>query len=330
MRTNRVGPIPLLLASLAVSVVVATAIPLAQQAPPGAAQPEQTPAGRGGRGGRDGGAGGARGAGAARGGGGLGTKVPDMVASVWTGPSTVARTTLRTEWVDVPLGNTRLRTWVEYPAGDAPASVVVVLQHEVGLDPWMRSVADQLALEGFIAVAPDLFSGFGPNGGGFDSFPAPDAAMRVAGARLTADEAMRRALAAAQYALTLPRANGRLGSLGVGTGGTLSFRLAAEAPTVHAAAVFYGRAPGDNVLRNVKAPVIGFYGEDDDVTATVAATQAAMMKLGKPFEVHRYVGATQAFLAIQVEGLNGPATQDAWPRATAFLKQHLLTAGGRQ
>jgi carboxymethylenebutenolidase len=275
--------------------------------------------------------GGRQGGGRGGGGGGLGNKAPNLVASVWTASSTVARTMLRHEWVDVPLGNGRLRTWVEYPAGDGPAPVVLVLQHEPGLDDWMRSVADQLALEGFIAVAPDLFSGFGPNGGGFDSFPAPDAAMRVAGPRLTPDEALRRTLAAAEYGLKLPRSNGRIGSLGVGSGGALSFRFAAEAPTVHAAAVFYGAAPAENVLRRVKAPVIGFYGEDDEtVTGTVAATVATMMKLGKPFDVHRYPGATHAFLAIQVEGMNGPATADAWPRATGFLKQHLLNAGGRQ
>jgi carboxymethylenebutenolidase len=264
------------------------------------------------------------------GGGGLGNKAPNLVASVWTAPSTVARTKLRNEWVDVPVGNGRVRTWVVYPDGEGRAPVVLVLQHEVGLDPWMRSVADQLALEGFIAVAPDLFSGFGPNGGGFEAFPAPDVAMRVAGPRLTPAEAMRRALAAAQFAMKLPRSSGALGSLGVGTGGTLSFRFAAEAPDVHAAVVFYGAAPDDNVLRRVKAPIAGFYGADDEVTGTVASTEATMAKLGKRFEVHRYEGATQAFLAIQVEGLNGPATSDAWPRATAFLKEHLLSAGRTQ
>jgi hypothetical protein len=62
----------------------------------------------------------------------------------------------------------------------------------------------------------------------------------------------------------------------------------------------------------------------------VAATAAAMTRLGKPFEVHRYEGATNAFLAIQVEGLNGQATGHAWPRATAFLREHLLNAKGRQ
>ena len=299
------------LGGMTVVMTIAVAVAYAQQAPatPASAAPAQ---GRGGRG------------------GGLGAKAPHLVASVWTASSTVARTRLRHEWVDVPLGTGRLRTWVEYPEGDGPAPVVVVLQHEPGLDDWMRSVADQLASEGFIAVAPDLFSGFGPNGGNVDAFPAPDVAMRQAGARLSAEEAMRRALAAAEYARTLPRSNGRLGTVGVGSGGTLSFRLAAEAPVVHAAVVFYGVAPGEDVLRRIKAPVIGFYGNDDEaVTGTVPATDAAMKRLGKPFELHRYDGATHAFLTIQFEGLNTPAVEHAWPRATAFLREHLRGQGGR-
>ena len=78
-------------------------------------------------------------------------------------------------------------------------------------------------------MAPDLFSGFGPGGGNFDAFPAPDVAMRQAGPRLTANEAMRRALVAADFGSKLPRANGAIGVLGVGSGGALGFRFAAEA-----------------------------------------------------------------------------------------------------
>ena len=311
MSAHRVVAIAVVLAAMTFTMAMAPVAMSAQQ-PTGAAPPPAQPAG-------------------GRGGGGLGAKAPHLVASVWTASSTVARTKLRHEWVDVPHGDGRLRTWIEYPDGDGRAPVVLVLQHEPGLDDWMRGVADQLASEGFIAVAPDLFSGFGPNGSNFDGFPAPDVAMRQAGSRLTADEAMRRAVTAAQFALRSPRASGAIGALGVGSGGTLSFRFAAEAPAVHAAVVFYGAAPGENVLRQIKAPVIGFYGEDDEtVTNTVAATAAAMARLGKPFEVHRYEGATHAFLAIQFEGRNAPAVEQEWPRATAFLKRHLMNEGGKQ
>src|ERR1051325_3792193 len=108
-----------------------------------------------------------------RGGGGLAAKSPDLPAGAFTASSTLAHTTLRHEWVDIPLGGQRLHTWIEYPTASTPAPVVVVMSHEAGLDDWMRAVADQLATEGFIAVAPDILSGRGPNGGNFDSFTFP-------------------------------------------------------------------------------------------------------------------------------------------------------------
>ena len=253
-------------------------------------------------------------------------KRPDLPASLWNASSTVARTTYRHEWIEIPLGDgTDLRTWVEYPDGDMPAPVVIVLQYEGGLDDWVRGIADQLASEGFIGVAPDLFSGFGPNAGGTDSFRTQDEAMRVGRDALTPDEAIRRAVAAAAYAAVFPRANGKIAAMGFGSGGTHSFRFAADAPTVDAAVVFYGSAPDEAVMSRIKAPVIGLYGADDPrvSSAAVSRTAAAMGALGKRFEHHTYKGATRDFAMIQIEGLNTPAIEDAWMRAVAFLRGHL-------
>lgn len=309
MQRRRVGWLPTVIVAAA-SVWLTTASPLAR------------PQLRGGRG-ADAAAGQAGGAGR---GGGLAAKAPDLLASVWTAPSTVTRTTLRHAWVDIPMGATRVRAWIEYPAATGRAPAVLVLQDEQGLDDWTRAVADQLALEGFVAVAPDLYSGFGRGGGNYDSFRTPDEAMRIAGPRLTAQEAMNRARAVAAFAQRLPEAGGPIGAIGFGTGGTLTFRVAAEMPMVDAAVVFYGSAPDAAVLRRVNAPVIGFYGDDDDaVTGSLPSTAATLRQLGKRFDVFRYPGATHSFLRYQVEGMNGPATQDAWPRATAFLKQQLRT-----
>jgi carboxymethylenebutenolidase len=236
----------------------------------------------------------------------------------------VARTKLRHEWVDVPMGATRLHTWIEYPDGDARAPIVIVMSYEAGLDDWMRSVADELASSGFIALAPDLLSGFGPNRGNYDAFRSPDEAILAIRTRVAPDEAMRRYAAAAAYGVKLPRSNGKIASIGFGPGGTFSFRFAAEAPNVDAAVVFYGPAPNEATLQRVKVPVIGFYGEDDpDVTGTVEATAAAMKRAGKSFDYQVYPGATHHFGLIQIEGRNGPAIQDAWTRTLAFLKERL-------
>src|SRR5436309_14909129 len=89
--------------------------------------------------------------GGGRGGGGLTAKNPELPAGAFTASSTLAHTTLRHEWVDIPLGGQRLHTWIEYPNREDQAAVVIVMSHETGLDDWMRAIADQLATEGFIA-----------------------------------------------------------------------------------------------------------------------------------------------------------------------------------
>jgi carboxymethylenebutenolidase len=272
----------------------------------------QTPAdqqkGKGGRGGGRGNA--------------LSDKREDLPANLFTSSSTVARTTMRHEWVDIAMGRAKLHTWIEYPQGDGKTPVVIVMHHGPGLDDLERAVADQLATEGFIALAPDLLSGFGPKGGNYDSFQFPDDAIR-ASVKVTAAEALRRYKAARGYGMKLPRANGKSASIGFDTGGTYSFRFAAEVPDLNAAVVVYGMPPEQAMLAEIHAPVLGLYGGDDDlVDNTIEPTQAAMQKLGKTYETHIYPHATHFFMVYQVEGENGAATAQAWPTAIAFLKQN--------
>jgi len=278
---------------------------------------------RGERGGQPGaGRQGGEGRGGRGGGGGLGAKNPDLPAGAFTASSTVAHTTLKHEWVDIPLAGHALHTWIEYPDGADRAAVVLVMSHEAGLDDWMRAVADQLATQGFIAIAPDIVSGRGPGGGNFESFRFPADVIHAI-ARLPQDEVLRRYKAALEYGLNLPRARAKSAALGVGMGGADSFRLAAEVP-LDAAVAFYGVAPDDTVLARIKAPIAGFYGEDDPrVMPTVLAADATMKRLGKAYEVHVYPGATQGFLRSTVEGQNGAAGAAAWPAAIAFLRRRL-------
>ena len=196
------------------------------------------------------------------------------------------------------------------------------MSHEAGLDDWMRAVADQLATQGFIAIAPDILSGRGPGGGNFDSFRFPADVVHAI-ARLPQNEVLRLYKAALEYGLKLPRARAKSAALGVGMGGADTFRFAADIP-IDAAVAFYGVAPDDTVLTRINAPIAGFYGEDDPrVMPTVLAADATMKRLGKDYEVHVYPGATQAFLRSTVEGQNGPAGAAAWPAAIQFLRQHL-------
>jgi carboxymethylenebutenolidase len=249
-------------------------------------------------------------------------KLPNLPAGRYTAKSTLARSALRGEFVNIPVGNANLRTWVVYPAGNGRAPVVLVMQHGLGLDEWMRALADQLAQQGFIAVAPDLYSGFGPNGGNWESFLGTDEVMR-AGGRLTQDEGMRRYKAAYDWAMKLPRASGKSATIGFCAGGGYSFRFAGEVPEVNAAVSFYGGSPNEAIMTRIKAPVLAFYGEDDArVTAAAAPTAANMQRLGKSFEYHIYPHATHAFLDYQSLGGNPAATADSWARTTAFLDAH--------
>ena len=255
--------------------------------------------------------------------GGLANKTPEFPAGLFTAASTVARTSLRHQWVDIPMGSTKLHTWIHYPQGDGKVPVVLLMHYDAGLDDLQRSLADQIAYEGFLVVAPDLTSGFGPNGGDFESFQFPDEALRAV-LKISAAEAMRRYKAAYEYAVKLPRSSGKVASFGCSLGGTYSFRFAAEVPALKAAVVFYGSAPDEAAMAKIRAPVAGFYGEDEpNLTTTVERTSASMRKLGRAYEPHIYPGATQLFLSYQVEGRNGDAIAQAWPAAMEFLKHNL-------
>ena len=255
--------------------------------------------------------------------GSLTCKRDDLVAGTSTAKSTLTHSPIRGEWVDIPMSTAKLHTRITYPQSGAKAPIVIVMTGAGGLNDWMQSVGDQLAREGFIGVAPDIHSGYGPNGGNWDSIGGfQDEAIKITG-RIPRDEVMRRYKAARDYALKLPQANGKSASIGFCAGGSNSFAFAGEVPELNAAVVFYGAGPNEATMAKINAAVIGFYGQNDArVVETTEPTAAAMKKLGKSYERHIYKDATHAFLEFQNLGANGEATADAWPRAIAFLKEH--------
>ncbi|MFI5119014.1 MAG: dienelactone hydrolase family protein [Thermoanaerobaculia bacterium] len=231
------------------------------------------------------------------------------------------------EWMDVkmPAGGAPIKTWVVYPERKEKAGVVLVIHEIFGLSDWIRAVADQLAKEGFIAVAPDLISGKVPGGGGTESAASRDDVVKLI-RTLTPDETNARLNAVRAWAVRQPSANAKSATIGFCWGGSASFAYAAAQPLLNAAVVYYGTAPSDEALAAIKAPVLGNYGGDDArVTATVAPTEAAMEKAGKAYEPHAFEGAGHGFLRQQTgkEGANLKATRAAWPRTIAFLKENL-------
>ena len=231
------------------------------------------------------------------------------------------------EYVDVRVtGSERpIRTWVVYPERKDKAPVVIVIHEIFGLSDWIRGVADQLAEDGFIAVAPDLLSGKGPGGGGTESVASRDDVVALVRS-LTPEEVLAGLNAVREHALKLPAATGKSATVGYCWGGSTSFAYATAQPGLNAAVVYYGSAPDVAKLASIKAPVLGLYGSDDArVNATIDATSAEMKKLGLAYEVEIFEGAGHGFLRAQSgkEGANLKATQKAWPRMLAFLRKHL-------
>ena len=230
------------------------------------------------------------------------------------------------EYVDVPYaGHTALRTWVVYPERSSKAGVVLVVHEIFGLSDWIRGVADRLAAEGFIAVAPDLISGLGPGGGGTDSVASRDDVVGLV-RKLTPDESAARIAAVRAWASGIPSANGKLATIGFCWGGGRSFATAATSPAPQAAVVFYGMAPDSAQILDVRAPVLAHYGGNDArITATVDGTRATLAKLGRTYEPHVYDGAGHGFLRQQdtPDGANLKAAQAAWPRTLEFLRKYL-------
>jgi carboxymethylenebutenolidase len=234
------------------------------------------------------------------------------------------------EFVDVPYAPqagkaTPLRTYVVHPERRDSAGVVIVIHEIFGLSDWIRALADQLAREGFVAVAPDLISGLGPGGGGTDSVESRDDVVKLVRG-LSPAETRARLDAVRAHARRLPATNGRIAAIGFCWGGSRSFEYAASAPPPDAVVVFYGASPDSATLLQVRAPVLAHYGGDDArVNATIEPARAALRKSGRTYETHVHEGAGHGFLRAQSgrEGANLRATRQAWPRTVAFLRQHL-------
>lgn len=231
------------------------------------------------------------------------------------------------EWIDIAYdGKTPIRTWVVYPERKDKAPVVIMIHEIFGLSDWMRSVADQFAKEGFIAVAPDLISGFGPNGGGTASVSSRDSVVMLI-RNLSADEADKRLDAVMALAVRLPSSNGECATVGFCWGGGRSFEYACSHPALKSAIVYYGTSPDSADLVKLSVPVLGLYGGDDArVGATVAPASALTQRLGKTFQYEMFEGAGHGFLRAQGErdGANLRATEKAWPKMLAFLRKYFL------
>jgi len=249
--------------------------------------------------------------------------LPLAIAPVLADAQDWARTRLEAsprhrEYVPLKHDGRVVQTLVVYPEVKNKASVVIMIHEIFGLSDWAREMADELAAEGFIVVEPDLLSGHGPNGGGSDALPSQDDRVKAVSA-LDPAEVLADLDAAANYAKTLPAANGKIAVAGFCWGGSKSFAFAAHRKDLSAAFVFYGTGPAD--VTTITAPVYGFYaGEDARVGATVPGTKDAMKAAGKFYDPVTYEGAGHGFMrAGEDPGNTNPANKTARDQAFARL-----------
>ncbi len=236
----------------------------------------------------------------------------------------LAKSPRHREWVKIKNGAREVNSFIVYPEVSNKATAVVVIHEIFGMSDWVQQMTDELAEAGYIAIAPDLLSGVGPNKGGTSDVASTGSnAVRQVIGSLPPDQIAGDLNAVADYVSKLPAANGKVVAGGFCWGGTTTFFFATRRPTLKAAFVFYGQAPSDNAqgqlftvdkaaLAKIGAPVYGFYAENDmRIDATVPPTVDAMKELKRIYDPVTYAGAGHGFM--RAGEPNNPAPAAAAP-----------------
>jgi carboxymethylenebutenolidase len=258
---------------------------------------------------------------------GLALGAQTVAAQEWSQPwarERITKSPRHSEWVTLKHDGRNVETLVVYPEAKEKRPVVLIIHEIFGLSDWAQELADEVAAAGYIAVAPDLLSGMGPNGGRTNTFAA--GAVVEAISKLNPDQITADLNAAADYGLKLPAANGKLFVAGFCWGGGQSFRFATNRPDLAAAFVFYGPPPETAAMARIHGPVYGFYGgEDARIDATIPDTKVAMKAAGKTYDPVVYEGAGHGFMRAgeapdATEG-NKKARDEAWVRWKKLLAE---------
>lgn len=229
------------------------------------------------------------------------------------------------EWAMIPTAagaTDSIAAWVVYPERRDNAPVVVVIHEIFGLSAWVRGVADQLAADGYIAIAPDLLS-MERGGATADSLAWDQARTMIR--NVTPDRMNAMVAAVAAYGMSLPAAKKVYGVVGYCWGGSASFNHAVfNAPGLKAAVVYYGSSPDAVDIARVRVPVLGLYGENDQrVNATIGRADSTLRATGGTFEQRIYAGAGHGFLRAQDQAANAEAARKAWPETIGWFRKYL-------
>jgi carboxymethylenebutenolidase len=211
-----------------------------------------------------------------------------------------------------------VRAYFVRPKGDAKLPGVVVIHENRGLNAHIQDVTRRVALEGFLALAPDALS---PLGGTPDD---PEKSPALLG-QLDKEKNTKNFVAAVKYLKTHPLSNGKVGVVGFCWGGAMANQVAVHSPDLVAAVPYYGAAPAAEDVQKIKASLLLHYaGNDERINAGIPAFEAALKAASKDYRLYMYEGAQHAFNNdMAPTRYNKDAAQLAWQRTIAFLKEKL-------
>lgn len=215
-----------------------------------------------------------------------------------------------------------IHAYVAAPSTPVKCPALIVVQEWWGLNDHIKDIARRFAAEGYVAVAPDLYSRMGH----VQTTDSKEAGKFMS--RLKQDEVLSDLSATVTYIQKAPEVDAdRVGITGFCMGGGYALTLPCVNEGVKAAVPFYGPIPNpDTPIQSLGCPILYLYGEDDGwiTKADVQRLVGALKKYHKPGEVKTYPGASHAFFNDTRKEVYKPAeAQDAWQRTLAFFKQHL-------
>lgn len=212
-----------------------------------------------------------------------------------------------------------LRAYLAEPATRIGKRPGILVAHENrGLNPHIEDIARRLALENFIALAPD---GLTPLGG----YPGDEDKARELFAKLDQTKTREDFIAAAKFLQGLPECNGKVGVIGFCWGGGIANMLATQLPELAAAVPFYGPQPAAADAAKIKAPLLLHYAQNDDrINAGWPAYKSALKAAGVHYNIYQYPNTEHGFNNDTTPRYDEAAAKLAWQRSIDFFKANLV------
>ena len=225
---------------------------------------------------------------------------------------------LDTDYITYPGETGEIRAYLARPKGSAKLPGVIVIHENKGLNPHIEDVNRRIALEGFLAIAPDALSTLGGT-------PKDPNEGRALIKKLDKQSTLNNYAAAVKYLKTHAMSKGKVGVVGFCWGGAMANQLAVNVPDLNAAVPYYGRQPASEDVSRIKTPLLLHYGGlDERINKGIPSFEAALKKEAVDYSLFIYPGAKHAFNNdTNPERYNQEAAQLAWKRTIAFLSEKL-------